>query len=290
MSVQTGIAPSSRLTVPLALSLAVVVLLVAAAVPGIFVSGLYRDTSSVVTTDRGSDLFTLIAVVPALAVSLYYSRRGSLRAQIIWLALVAWAGYNYIVYAYGVNFTSVSLVHVAIMSLAIFALVFVIRAVDVASLGAQFKTGMPRAVVAVYLWLVAAIFTFLWLADTIPASLNSSTPTRLVALHTTSNPVEINDLAIVIPSLIIAGVLTWQRRPLGYLLSGVLLGLATVTMVALVPGGPIFGGQAPDPIYTGVAVVSAIVWVAVIVNVGSALRDAVNRPSGTKTGTRTVSA
>ena len=289
MKAQTGIAQPSRLAVPLLLSVVIVVLLIAAAVPGIFVSGMYRDTTSIVTTNRGSDLFTLIAVVPALAVSIYFSRRGSLRAQIVWLGLIAWVAYNYIVYAYGLNFTRVSLVYVAIMSLAIFTLVLVVRRVDVESLGPQFRDRMPRAVIALYLWLVAAIFSSLWLADTIPATLKGTTPARLVNLHTTSNPVEINDLAIVIPALIIAGVLTWQRRPLGYLLSGVLLGLATVTMMALIPGAPIFDGQSPDAIYTGVAIVSAIVWIAVLVNVGSTVPDVASEPSPTSSGTRVAS-
>jgi hypothetical protein len=108
---------------------------------------------------------------------------------------------------------------------------------------------------------VAAIFSSLWLADTVPASLSGSTPARLAALHATSNPVEVNDLAIIIPTFIVAGILAWRRQPLGYLMSGILIGLATVTMAGLLPGNPVFAGQNPDPIYVAVASLSLIVWV-----------------------------
>lgn len=261
MNPEPGIANRRQLAVPLALSGAIVALLVIASAPGIFVASLYHDTSTIIATDRGTDLVALVLVVPALAVSIFYSRRGSLRAQIVWLGLVAWTAYNYAVYAYGLNFTPLFLVYVAILSLAVFTLALMIRRVNVAALAAQIQSSMPRRVIAIYLWAVGALFSFLWLTDAVPASLSTTTPARLAALHTTSNPVEINDLAVIIPTLVLAGIWTWQRRPIGYLLAGVMLGLATVTLGALLPGAPIFGGQTPDPVYAAVSLVSLIIWV-----------------------------
>lgn len=255
----------NQLKAPLTLSAAIAVLLVIAAAPGIFVSGLYHDTASIIATDRGTDLFTLVVVVPVLVVSMLYSRRGSPRAQVVWLGLIAWVAYNYIVYAFGLNFTRVSLVYVAIMSLAIFTLVLVIRRVDSDSLRPQFRPSLLGRVVAAYLWLVGAIFSLLWLSDTIPASLSGTVPARLAALQATSNPVEVNDLAVIIPTLVLAGIWAWQRKPVGYLLAGVMLGLATVTMTALLPGGPIFGSQTMEPVYPLVAVISLIMWVLFLV-------------------------
>lgn len=263
-----GIAETAALKPAFILSAALVVLLVAAAIPGAFVSGLYHDPTSIIATDRGSDLVTLFVFVPALAIALFYANRGSLRAQVIWLGLVSWVLYAYVVYAFGLNFTPLFLVHVAIVSLAAFTLAIVIRRTDIAALGSQFATSIPRRVVAIYLWIVGAMFSFLWLADAIPASLGNRTPERLAALQSTSNPVEINDLAIIIPLLVLAGYWTWRRRPGGYLLAGVLLGLATATMGAIVPGGPIFGGTAVDLLYAGVALVSLILWIVFLSRIG----------------------
>jgi hypothetical protein len=263
----SGIAPLPRLKSAFVLSAVLAVLLVVAAIPGAFVSGLYRDTAIIVAADRGSDLLTLCVYVPVLAISLYYSSRGSLRAQIVWLGLVSWVLYYYVLYAYGIRFTPLFLVHVAVMSTAAFILATVLRRADVTSLAGQFSHAVPRRVVAVYLWIVAAMFGFLWLADIVPALVKNQVPQRLAELGTTSNPVEINDLAFIIPMLVLAGVWTWAKRPSGYLLAGILLGLATATMAALIPGAPIFAGEPPDPIYSAVAVVSLALLVALLTQV-----------------------
>lgn len=266
MNAESGIASRDRLKLPLMLSAIAAVLLIVAAALGVFAGSLYHDTSSIVATDRGSDLFTLVIAVPALAISLFYSWRGSLRAQIVWLGIMSWVAYNYVVYAYGLNFTSLFLVHVAIVGLAVFSLVFAIRRVDARVLATKRWSSMPRRLTALYLWAVGAIFSVLWLVDSVPPSLMGGVPARLAALHTTSNPVEINDLAIIIPALVLAGIWAWQRRPVGYLLAGTLLGLASCTMAALLPGGPIFAGQSPDLVYSAIALLSAVTWIAFLIN------------------------
>lgn len=255
-----GIAPVDRLRPAFVLSAILVVLLIAVSIPGIFIAGFYHDTPAVTATDRGNDLVSLLLIAPALAVSLAYSMRGSLRAQIIWLGLTGWAAYNFAIYAYGLNFTPMFLVQVAILSLAIFILAIVIRRVDTAGLATQFGT-VPRRTVAGFLWLVAAVFGFLWLSDVIPATLSGGTPAALAKLKATSNPVEVNDLAIIVPMLVVAGLWTWVRRPVGYLLAGVMLVMATATLGAIVPGGPLFGGVAFDPMYAAVALVSLLLLV-----------------------------
>jgi hypothetical protein len=263
----SGIAPLPRLKSAFVLSAVLAVLLVVAAIPGAFVSGLYRDTAIIVAADRGSDVLTLCVYVPVLAISLYYSSRGSLRAQIVWLGLVSWVLYYYVLYAYGIRFTPLFLVHVAVISTAAFILAIVLRQADVTSLAGQFSPAVPRRVIAVYLWIVAAMFGFLWLADIVPALVMNHIPQRLAELGTTSNPVEINDLAFIVPLLVLAGVRTWGKRAAGYMLAGILLGLATATMAALIPGAPIFAGEPPDPIYSGVAVVSLALLVALLAKV-----------------------
>lgn len=62
-----------------------------------------------------------------------------------------------------------------------------------------------------------------------------------------------NDLGVIVPLLVLAGVWTWQRREVGYLMAGILLTMAATTMAALVPGGPLFAQTALDPVSIGVA-------------------------------------
>lgn len=251
-----GVAPTSALAWPMRLTVGIAVLLVAAAGIGAFSPGLYHDTPTINASDRGSDLFTLLLIVPALFASVVYSARGSVRAQVVWLGLVSWVLYNYVVYSFGINFTPLFLAHVALVSLSLFTLVLVIRRTDVAGLRGQFSAGMPRRSIAGFLFVVAGMFAILWLSDVLPATFSGGTPARLRALQITSNPVEVNDLGVIVPLLVLAGVWTWQRREVGYLMAGILLTMATLTMAALVPGGPQFAQTALDPVSIGVAAFS----------------------------------
>ena len=251
-----GVAPTSALAWPMRLTAGIVVLLAVAAGIGAFVPGLYHDTPTINASDRGSDLLTLLLIVPALCASVAYSARGSLRAQVVWLGLVSWVLYNYVVYLFGINFTPLFLVHVALVSLSLFTLLLVIRRTDVAGLRRQFSSSMPRRSIAGFLFVVAGMFAILWLSDILPATFGGGNPARLRALQITSNPVEVNDLGVIVPLLVLAGVWTWQRREVGYLMAGILLAMATITMAALVPGGPLFAQTAIDPVSIGVAALS----------------------------------
>ena len=266
----SGIASVGSLKGAHLLSALQVGLIVVAAVPGVFVNGFYHDVPKIVATDRGTDLLALVVIAPALAISLIFSARGSLRAQLVWLGITSWTAYNYAVYAYGLNFTPMFVVYIGVFGLAVFTLVIAIRKADTTGIQERFKF-VPRRLTAGYLWLVAGIFSILWLSDVLPATFGATIPPALRDLGTTSNPVEVNDLGIIIPTLILGGVWLWARRPAGYVLAGVLLGLATVTMTAVVPGGPVFGGQAVDPIYAGVAVLSILVFATFLARIRPAL-------------------
>ena len=67
------------LTVPIA------ILLTVAAGSGVFVRGLYRDTTYLAVQARGQDAITLFAVLPAMVISAFLAARGSQRARLVWL-------------------------------------------------------------------------------------------------------------------------------------------------------------------------------------------------------------
>jgi hypothetical protein len=76
-------------------SLATLVLTTVATVVGLFVPGFYRDDPVLLPQVYGQDLLTLMMGVPALAVSLYYANRGSLRWYVVWLGVTGYLLYTY---------------------------------------------------------------------------------------------------------------------------------------------------------------------------------------------------
>lgn len=88
---------------PLWYSVALGAVLVGATLYGLLVTDAYRVANDVAAQGRGQDLLTLL-VVPVLIWAAAVARRGSFRAHLLWLGLLAYVAYAYASYAFGVPF------------------------------------------------------------------------------------------------------------------------------------------------------------------------------------------
>src|SRR5947207_6949117 len=99
------------------MSVLILALMVAQAVCGLWVPGVYRDPPEVAAMLRGYDLVTLVVVVPALALALLPSWYGARGARLVWLSTLAYGVYNYAFYVFGTAFTALFLFYVAVFGL-----------------------------------------------------------------------------------------------------------------------------------------------------------------------------
>ena len=79
------------------------VLALLASLAGLLIDGVYGESGSTAEMFRGYDLVTLVFVVPALMLSQLQARRGSVRAQLIWVGMLAYLVYTYAYYLLGVS-------------------------------------------------------------------------------------------------------------------------------------------------------------------------------------------
>ena len=257
------------------LSGAIAGLLLVAAAGGLFAPGLYRDPPAIRAMNQGSDLITLVVVVPALVAAMVGAARGSLRARIVWLGLLGYVAYYYVLFAYGVRFNPLFLVYVALMGLALWAIGLVLAECDLAGLAARFAPGLPVRLIGGYLVGLAALFMAIWLADIVPALFGPAPLPKPNGALAPGNPVEVNDLAVVLPLMIVAGVQLWRRAAAGYLLAGVMLLLSIAVAVVLLPS-PLFqylDGQAIDWGQYPVGVVMTLAGLALLGVYLRALRE-----------------
>ena len=138
------------------LSSAVGVLALLASLAGLLADGVYGEAESTAEMLRGYDLVTLVFVVPALVLSQLSARRGSDRAQLMWVGMLAYLGYSYAYYLFGVPFSDLFLLHAAVFSCSLFALVLTVSALDVQGIAARYSPRTPRRIVAAVLGLLAA--------------------------------------------------------------------------------------------------------------------------------------
>ncbi|HYF75588.1 MAG TPA: hypothetical protein VD973_00495 [Symbiobacteriaceae bacterium] len=204
---------------------------------GIFLPGLYRDSQYMVAQAVGQDVVTLFIVVPALAVTLFYVRRGSSRATLAWIGLLGYMLYTYTTFPFGAAFNPFFLIYVALFSLSIAAMITALSSLDIAVWRARFDSTTPIRSVAIFLFFISLMVTALWLPEVIRYLMTGNLPASMVQADIPTNFVYVMDLGVVVPLAVVTGVLLWRKQPWGFVLSGLVLvkaltmGLALLMMI-----------------------------------------------------------
>ena len=227
------------------LSSALAVLALVASAVGVFFPQIFRDAAVTAGNARGTDLVILVVAIPALVISMALAARGSLRAQIVWLGALAYILYNAVFFAFAVVFNPLFLVYVAVLSLALWAFVTLLLALDVAELRAHISQRLPVRAIVLYLIATTLLFAFTWLRDIVPALLSGATPVSLQGTRMLTNPIQVVDLAAGFPLTILAAVWLWRRRAWGYALAGMFLVYGVIEAASIATDQ--FFGHLSDP-------------------------------------------
>jgi hypothetical protein len=216
------------------LSSTVGVLALLASLAGLLTDGVYGEPESTAEMLRGYDLVTLVLVVPALVLSQLQARRGSDRAQLIWVGMLAYLGYTYAYYLLGTPFNDLFLLHAAVFSGSLFALVLTVGALDVPGIAAQFSPRTPRRIVGAVLALLAVALGGIWIYASARFIAAGELPVGS-ALVESDVVVQLGlalDLTLLVPAYAVAAVLLWRRIATGYVLATVLLIAGTLHQVS----------------------------------------------------------
>ncbi|WP_340102051.1 hypothetical protein [Salinibaculum salinum] len=219
-----------------AASIATLVLTTVATIVGLFVPGFYRDDPVLLPQVYGQDLLTLVVGVPALAVSLYYANRGSLRGYVVWLGVTGYLLYTYASYAFMTAFNELYLVYTTLLWLTLFTFVGGMVRLDAAALKSELGEMSVRPYV-VFQLLLAVLVSLLWLSEILPATLTGTTPASITDPGLPTSVIYSLDLGVIIPAFALTAYWLWNHRPWGYAFTAVLLvkiatlGGAVLTMV-----------------------------------------------------------
>jgi hypothetical protein len=193
---------------------------------------------------RGGELVSLVVAVPLLAGALIAVRRGSTRAQAVWIGMLLYAAYNYAYAFFGTTFNDAFLIHIGAFSASVFALACAIPALDHAGIEEAFRNVRAAKVVGVFLVIVGVGQGLLWLFILVRNAITGE------VLHdipvSGQHLVFALDLALLVPSLVLSGVLLAQRRPFGFLFGTAMAVMGAVYQVNLMMAG-VFGAAAEVP-------------------------------------------
>lgn len=258
------------------LSQVLVALVVVASAAGLLIDDLYRDPDAVAAMFRGYDLIAVTLFAPALAVTLLPSFRRSMRAQLVWMALLGYSVYHSAMYVFGTTFNSIFLLHVAVFSASVLAFGLALANIDAGAIAERFTRRTPVRLVGGILLFLAAVLAIFWSAPSLSFAFGGRLPeegSKLIVPISITHLGWVLDLALLVPAYLLAGVLLWRRAPWGYVLATVVLIAGVLQqveyMAALVSQADagISGATAFDPIepfITTVYVVGAGTLIAAV--------------------------
>lgn len=240
------------------LSIIIAILATLASAAGLFVGGIYRDNPLVTSAFRGNDLMTLAIAVPTLIAALIITGRGSLRALLVWMAMLGYMLYNYVFYLFGAAFNLLFLLYVAVVACSIYALIFGLSSIDAVEIGRRFAPRTPIRWIGGFMLLLAILLGGMEISRALGFVISGRIPQDVVQTGHPTAVVYAVDLTLLIPGLLLAGALLWRGRAWGYVLGTIFMikgasyGLALIAMSA-------FAAKATgvwDPLVPGYAVIA----------------------------------
>jgi hypothetical protein len=253
---------------PLAYTLVLAGVIVAAGVYGLFAAGAYPAPEGVrptlPETLRGQDVVNLLAA-GSLVWGGVRARRGSLGGHVVWLAICLYIPYTYLMYVVA-PYNDALLLYIAGIGLGTYGLVHGLVRLDAGVVGRAFAD-LPRRGLAWFLLALAGLFATMWLVS-ILSVWPGGVPEDLFAYDIPSI-VHVLDLAIVLPLLAITAVLLLRGHPVAPVLAAMLLvktltlGLALLSMNAFVA---VSGGafDPAEPVIWSIVVAVSAGWLVLV--------------------------
>lgn len=261
--------PKPGLLAAYRLSTAIATLMVIASTAGLLIDGMYTDGPWAREALRGGDLTTLGIAAPALIASIVLAWRGFRAAQAVWLGALAYSVYNYAYYAFGARFNDIFVLHIALLSLSIVALVLAAANVDVEAMAGRFRDVRGARWTGGFLTLVGSILGGLWLFLAIRFAVTGELMADLPAdgMHL----VFAIDTSLLVPALVVSGMLLWRHTTKGLVFGPVMVVMGAVYQVNLLVSGlfqanaDVAGAKAFPPegivLATGFAVAALVLFV-----------------------------
>lgn len=193
----------------------------------IYGRGLYQhETAKLGLMARGQDAVTLFICIPLLLISLYITNKGSLKGKLLLSGVLGYFLYTYTQFTQ-IAYNPLYLVYILLMTLSLYAFILILLSFDLNELKRKFDDNFPIKTITIYGIISALCLSILWLSDIIRALINHGPLTELD--HYSANPVYSMDLGFVVPTFLVAAYLTLRRKPIGYLLSTIMI-IKAITM------------------------------------------------------------
>jgi hypothetical protein len=239
----------------------------------VLTGGTYRFNGLAIAAEGvGWDFVTLFLVVPFFFVTLVFMGRGSLRATLAAMGVLAYLLYQFAEYAMYLAYGPLFLLYVATFSLSLVALAILAFSLGLEHLGARFSSRFPRRGIMGLGVLMAVLLTGMWL-PMIARSFGQGLVEELDGA--TTLVVQAFDLGFLVPLGLFTAYTVYRWLPVGYVLSAIVvvkaMAMATAIFAMLAFEYLATGELALPPmiVFAGIALIGLYLAVRVYASVGT---------------------
>jgi hypothetical protein len=248
MRTRTPAAISGTQRTATVLSSVLVVASALACVTALAMPDLIHGPAVMVGSMRGTALVMLVLGIPLLLVAMAYAGAGTLLGAVGWIAGLVFLTYQAWMFLFAVPFNGFFLVYVTALAAGFWAIVAMLRGLDVAGVADPPAATMPVRLLAGWMIGSSVAFYGLWLAKAVPALFASESPAFLEGTGMVTATNYVLDMAFFLPFTIIAAVALWRRTTWGVVVSGAMLVVLVLESVAIAVDQ--WAGSAADPAST----------------------------------------
>lgn len=185
----------------------------------------------------GQDIADLFLVTPVLLITAFLASRRNSIGTLLWGGTLLYLIYTFIIYNFAIHCNSMFVFYCLALGLSFYSFLYFITSLVTEHVGNSLKNTTIIKTTGIYFLILPALFYFLWLSEVVPAVVSGTIPKSLIETGLFTNPVHVIDLSIFLPGIFITGLLILKRKPLGLLLTPVLLTffvLMDITLAGLI--------------------------------------------------------
>jgi hypothetical protein len=193
-----------------------------AALTGLLIPDLYRDTGLILEGWRPNDAVTALLVFPIFLLARRGALQGSLHARLVWLGTLHYLAYNDCFYLFGAALNPLLLVYAAVLGLSLWSIALAASETDAPAVAAALAPRAPVRRLATWMLFVALGLGVTWTAQWLVALLRTTPPGRFDTTPEFVRLVAALDLTLMVGLFAPAAVLLLRRRPWGFVLAAAL--------------------------------------------------------------------
>ena len=215
------------LSLTYALSFVIVILMATASIVGLLYRTVVYPTDDLLQSFVHNDVATLFIGLPMLLGSMWFTRRGQLVGVLLWPGALMFVLYTYLAYVLAMPFNVAFLLHLALVTLSVYALIGLLTSIDGKAVQLRLAGAVPERLAGGVLTGLGLLF-FLRVFGVLVHALVSQAP--LVETEVALNSSD----CLIAPSWIICGALLWRREEFGYVTGLGLLFQASMLFIGLI--------------------------------------------------------